>query len=261
MKEELYKRILETDLKYVKCFSDCYEEEKVINLKDSKLRDMYMHNFSFFKKLVKKDELINFIEKKLQEAEKEHIKYVHIMMDDEMATYDLMSIFPDIEITEYCVMTIKPEIFNKLKINKDCVVLKADTKERFRDGISADIQANKAAMGEFVNKRIMRKQEVYQSIPDLNFYVCYKGNEPIGKCEFFIKDGIGKIEDFDIIEEYQRQGYGTSVVQKLLNDAYCANVNIVYLITDNSDTAKEMYQKCGFSIKGIKTSLLFTLYE
>jgi len=110
---------------------------------------------------------------------------------------------------------------------------------------------------EFAIKRSKRKMEVYKDNPDLNLYVCYKGKEPIGKCELFIKDGIAKIEDFDIIEEFQKQGYGTSMLHKLLEESLNAGADIAYLITDNFDTAKDMYKKCGFSICGIKTSILF----
>ncbi len=77
------------------------------------------------------------------------------------------------------------------------------------------------------------------------------------EANLFIKDGISKIEDFDILEEYQRQGYGTSVLRRLLEESGSSNMDFAYLTTDNADTAKEMYKKCGFSIEGIMTSLLF----
>lgn len=260
MKAELYKRILETELNYIKCFSDFYEEQKVINFKDDKLRDMYMHNFIFLKELMNEDELNNFIATELKNAEKDCLEHVHIMINADIKNYDLKSIFPKIEITEYCFMAITPENFNKLKVKEDCFVFKANTSKTLADGSLVDIHANKAAMGEdFAIKRIKRKMEVYHNNLNLDLYVCYKDNKPIGNCEIFIKDGIGKIEDFDILDEYQKQGYGTSVLHTLLYESYCENLDITYLITDNSDTTKEMYKKCGFSIEGIKTSILFKL--
>ena len=66
-----------------------------------------------------------------------------------------------------------------------------------------------------------------------------------------------KVELYERI--YQKQGYGTSVVRKLLEQAYIENVDIAYLITDHFDTAKDMYKKCGFDIFGFKTSILFNL--
>lgn len=54
--------MLETELKYIKSFSDYVEQQKVITFKDYKLVDMYMHNFIFVKELMRKDELRSFMD-------------------------------------------------------------------------------------------------------------------------------------------------------------------------------------------------------
>ncbi|WP_346961883.1 GNAT family N-acetyltransferase [Clostridium sp.] len=258
MKIELYERILENELKYIKCFSDYVEQQKFIKFIDHNLLDMYMHNFIFLKELMETDELRSFIENKLGEMQKSNNEHLHIMMDYGVKWDEVKNLIQEPEITEYCFMAIEPKDFDELKIKDDCIALKADTLEILNDGYKADVQANKVAMGEeFAIKRSKRKMEVYKDNPDLNLYVCYKGKEPIGKCELFIKDGIAKIEDFDIIEEYQKQGYGTSILHKLLEESLNAGADIAYLITDNFDTAKDMYKKCGFSKYGVKTSILF----
>jgi len=258
VKIELYERILENELKYIKCFSDYVEQQKFIKFIDHNLLDMYMHNFIFLKELMEKDELRSFIENKLGEMQKSNNEHLHIMMNYGVKWDEVKNLIQEPEITEYCFMAIEPKDFNKLKIKDDCIALKADTLEILNDGYKADVQANKVAMGEeFAIKRSKRKMEVYKDNPDLNLYVCYKGKEPVGKCELFIKDGIAKIEDFDIMEEYQKQGYGTSMLHKLLEESLNAGADIAYLITDNFDSAKDMYKKCGFSKCGVKTSILF----
>jgi len=70
---------------------------------------------------------------------------------------------------------------------------------------------------------------------------------------------VGRIEDFDILQKYQRKGFGTSVLKHLLEEARANCVEFVYLITDSGDTAKEMYKKCGFKKAGEKTELFFDL--
>jgi len=205
-----------------------------------------------------KDKRRSFIEKKLEEIQRGNSGHLHIMMNYGVELNDLKSLITEVETTEYCFMSIEPKKFTELKIKDECTILKADTDEILRDGYKVEVQANKVAMGEeFAIKRSKRKIEVYKENPNLNLYVCYKEKEPIGTCELFIKDGIAKIEDFDIIEEYQKQGYGTSVLHKLLEESFHGSVDIAYVITDNFDTAKNMYRKCGFSICGVKTSILF----
>lgn len=262
MDKELYKKILETEFKYVRCFSNYIEEQQSVTFKDDKLPDMYMHNFILLKDVMDKKELKSFVEEKLEEAKKENKGHLHIMLDYDIELNNLKEMIPEAEISQYCFMIILSKNFNKLNMKDDCSVIKADTSEKLSDGSLVEIKANKATMGEeFAIKRSHRKREVYENNPDLNLYVCYKGKETIGKCELFTKDGIAKIEDFDIIEEYQKQGYGTSVLRKLLEESFSEAVDIAYLIADYFDTAKDMYKKCGFFMCGIKTAILFKLTE
>lgn len=142
-----------------------------------------------------------------------------------------------------------------------CTVKKAISQKVLQDGIEVDILANKSGMGkDFATKRIHRKSEVYQR-PDssLDLYVCYYQDIPVGNCELMFSNDIAKIEDFDILENYQRQGYGTSVIKHLLGQVKEKNIDYAYLITESEDTAKEMYKKCGMKKVGEKTELFFDL--
>ena len=158
-------------------------------------------------------------------------------------------------------MYIDPKVCNELDGNKECIIKRATSQAVLNDGIEVDILANEPDMGkDFANRRIYRKSEVYkQSNINLNLYVCYYEENPVGNCEFMYNDGIAKIEDFDILKKYQRKGFGTSVIKHLLNEANEKEIDIVYLITDNEDTAKEMYKKCGFKKVGEKIELFFDL--
>lgn len=83
------------------------------------------------------------------------------------------------------------------------------------DGIEIDIAVNKTDMDEkFANKRISRKAAVYKKTDiNLNLYVFYYEDFPIGNYEFMFNNEIAKIEDFDILKKYQRMGFGTSAIK------------------------------------------------
>jgi spore maturation protein CgeE len=100
---------------------------------------------------------------------------------------------------------------------------------------------------------------VYLSDKSLNSYVCYHNSEKIGTCDLFLYDGIAKIEDFGIIPKHQRKGYGTTILKYLIDTAIKEDSHTIYLVTDEEDTAKEMYEKIGFTKIGEKTDLLFRL--
>ena len=66
-------------------------------------------------------------------------------------------------------------------------------------------------------------------------------------------------EDFDIIEMYQRKGFGSFVLRTLLKECSENGIEQAYLVTDHDDTAKDMYAKCGFKPVGKSFELMFHL--
>ena len=165
------------------------------------------------------------------------------------------------QVTKYDYMYIEPSIGRYLKGNKECTIMKAESEKVLGDGREVDILANGPSMEfEFAERRIDRKLEIYREpSSNLDLYVCYHIEMVIGNCELMLNGDTVKIEDFDILESFQRKGFGTSVIKHLLEEAAKNGLEFVYLITDGEDTAKEMYKKCGFQKAGEKTELNFNL--
>lgn len=80
---------------------------------------------------------------------------------------------------------------------------------------------------------------------------------PVGNCDLFIQDGIAKIEDFAVNLDDQRQGFGTTLLKFIIQLALNQNCHTLYLVTDEEDTAKEMYQKLGFYKIGERIEYFF----
>lgn len=258
---KLFSKFISTDIIYTKKFSKNYENNEIIRFYDNNLRDMYMHNFTLIKNSVSKDNFRKIIIEELEKRKVENDKFLRIEFNFAIEI-DFINKLPVIPIvTKYDYMYINPQICDYLKSNKDSSITKALSKRVLKAGIEVDILANQAAMGrEFARKRIYRKSEVYKQYnSNLDLYVCNYNGISIGKCEFMLNNDIAKIEDFDILENYQRKGLGTSVIKYLLEEAKVHCVKSVYLITDSGDSAKEMYRKCGFKKAGEKTELFFDL--
>ncbi len=257
----MFSKFLITEIEYTKKFTENHEGKEIIRFYDYKLPDMYMHNFTFIKNSVCKNKFREIILDELANRKKENADFLRIefnffIKDDFI---DKLPIAP--QITKYDYMYIDPKMSGDLTGNEGCVIKKALSSEVMEKGIEVDILANKSDMGtEFAKKRIYRKAEVYKQ-PDsnLDLYVCDYNGISIGNCEFMLNNDIAKIEDFDILKDYQRKGFGTSVIKHLLEEANEHGVEFVYLITDSGDTAKEMYKKCGFEKAGEKTELFFNL--
>ena len=259
--ENMFNKFTNTEIVYTKKFTQNCEDDDIIMFYDNILPDMYMHNFTFIKNSVCKERFIKIILEELENRKKEKADFLRIEFNFSI-NEDYIKDLPIVpQVSKYDYMYIEPKISEYRTGNKGCIIKKAISEEVLKDGIEVDILANEAAMGsEFARKRIYRKSEVYkQHDSNLDLYVCYYNGAAIGNCEFMRNKDIAKIEDFDILESYQRKGFGTSVIKQLLEEAKEQGVEFVYLITDSDDTAKEMYKKCGFKKAGEKTELFFEL--
>lgn len=112
---------------------------------------------------------------------------------------------------------------------------------------------------DFCTRRSYRRGKVYVSDKEVNSYICYHNGNIIGNCDLFIDNGVAKIEDFAVIPKYQRNGYGTTILKSLIDIAIKENCHLIYIVTDEEDTAKEMYQKNGFNKIGGRIDLFFKL--
>jgi spore maturation protein CgeE len=253
-------KLVDTEIAYVKCFSEYAARGKVIEFWDDNVPDMYTHNYTLIKELISRDEMVEIITKEIEIRKSKNKKFLQMEIDfpiDE-DIIKALPIQPQVTIVDY--MVIGTDHHDTLGGNEDCDIVPAKTEEVIRDGIQVDILANTPGMGaEFAKRRINRKAEVYRTANSLDMYVCYHRGEPIGNCELFLHGSTAKIEDFDILEPYQRKGFGSSVLKHLIRQAKEHGANLVYLITDHEDTAKDMYIKCGFKLMGQKTQLHFSL--
>ncbi|MGS0973077.1 MAG: GNAT family N-acetyltransferase [Candidatus Izemoplasmataceae bacterium] len=252
--EKILKQIHQMEDLYVRLFSEAEEDEEKIIYVDRLIEDMYSHNFRYYKNVDVMKKELQILVKELQD------EYLRVIFpgDAKKEYYEELSLKPT--VNEYEIYLIESEKYIDLPINERVAVLKVTNDEILKDAVEADIEANKKAMGiEFVARRILRKSICYMDQKkSIDFYVAYDQGVPVGTVEYAYHENIVKIEDFDVLESHQKKGIGTSMLRQMLKDAYESNIEYAYLITDKSDTAKEMYQKCGFRKVDEKSELFFS---
>ncbi len=255
----MIRSILESELAYTKLFSECREEGSLIRFTDGSIPDMYTHNYIWVKD--SSAHLTDLLKQELIVGQTEQKSFVRVEMSFDV-NFDRLGDLPvKPTVTHYDYMLIPTERYSAIPMKDNSRIEVATRAKVMADGISVDVLANVDAMGrEFATRRIHRKSSIYQdaALP-LQFYVCYNHELAVGKCELMIHRDIAKIEDFDILPDYQRQGFGSSVLRHLLKQAAEQQIQWAYLVTDSADTAKEMYTKCGFEKVGTKTELFFSL--
>lgn len=92
-----------------------------------------------------------------------------------------------------------------------------------------------------------QKQELY----DLDFddssvqqIIAYLDSQPVGGVDLLVREETVEIDNFFVLEEFQKQGIGTEI-QKFIMDA--AGSRTVILVADAEDTPKDMYLKQNYT--------------
>ena len=253
-------KIFECEIEYAKCFCQANEQQDFIRFQDELIPDMHYHNFTWIKNIENDLAIVKLIECEINYSKNAGRDFClircHIPVNK--AVLGKLKIEPEISISGYYVF----DISNLSRLNKviDSSVVKVDNLEMIEDILKLDLEHDEESLGrDFCTRRVYRRKDVYLSNGGVDSYICYHNNKAIGNCDLFKNKHTAKIEDFAISPQNQRKGYGSTILKSLIEIALAGNVTIIYLETDEDDTAKEMYQKCGFYKVNNLTNLLFKL--
>lgn len=253
-------KIIECEFEYTKCFSEFYKNEYIIRFRDNQLYDMYYHNYTHIKIAVSEIELKRIIQDEISLRLYEKSDFCNIILNSVVnsSLSTILKYKPEISINGYYSFDFPH--FSKLNALSGCTIKKVNNQKMVDDILFCDLQHDEGSLGkDFCTRRCYRRGKVYISDKGVNSYVCYYNGNIIGNCDLFMYNGVAKIEDFAVIPTYQRKGYGTTILKALIDMAIKENCHTVYLVTDEDDTAKEMYKKIGFNKIGERTDLFFKL--
>lgn len=235
------------EIAYINCFSECYENNQIVRYRDSKLTDMYDHNFTYIKKTLSQDALQQLIQAEIElniQENKDFCKFTMDELPNEKCLEGSYGKFEKEHNGKYVYISMKSPEWNTLK---GYDIRKMANSSMVDDLVSMDLIHDSGNCGEdFCNRRARRRGEVYLSKMPLDSYICYYNKTPIGNCDLFCYNGTAKIEDFAVLPEYQRQGIGTTILKHMIDTALTKGAKIIYLTADEDDSPKEMYLKMGF---------------
>lgn len=253
-------RILNCELEYYKCFSETVEYARVIRFSDKKLKDMYYHNFTYINDVPPFEKLNELVDEESLYNRNIGRGFCNILLNSE---YENMKSFhvensPEISINGY--YTFDSSKLDLIVVNSDVTVEKVCDKAMLEEVLYCYLQADENRLGrDFCQRRCYRRGEVYIAEGGVDTYICYLNGKPVGNCDLFIHDKVAKIEDFEVIPQYRRRGFGTAILKHLIKVSLDKSCDIVFLVTDEEDTAKEMYQKLYFSKVGERTDLFYKI--
>jgi len=254
-------KIQNCEIEYSRCFCKTVEQQNYIRFRDDLLKDMYSHNFTLIKHSNSDDEFHKLVEDEILLRKAEGSDFCNIVSFVPVSEFLLQKfdIKPEISVNGFYLFDSSK--LSELKIRQnDCVISKISDQAMINDSLSIELDVFGDIMSnDFLTRKSNIRKEVYFSPESLNSYICYENGESIGACDLFVYKDTAKIEDFSVSIKKQRQGYGTVILKSIIETALNSNASTIYLVTDEDDTAKEMYLKCGFKKIGIKTDLFFKL--
>ena len=239
-------KIIECEIEYLKCFCKASQQQDFIRFQDDLMPDYWSHNYTWIKNANDDTALLRLIESELS-----HMKSMgrdfcllrcHIPVSHSVLA--LLSSKPEISMSGYYVFSDAYDL-SKLDKVKDSSVVKVDKAEMLEDILKIELEYDGENV-DYCTRKVYRRKDIYLSNDGVDSYVCYHNKKVVGNCDLFIHNGIAKVEDFAISPSCQRKGYGTTLLKTVIEIAFEKNAAIIYLETDEGDTAKDMFQKCGF---------------
>lgn len=252
--------VITCEIEYSKCFSTLYEDENIMRFRDGLIKDMYSHNYTYFKRPYKDLKLRSLIEEEIVIRKAEQSDFLNVVTNSRVnyAALTYIKYASTLSINGFYQFDVKQ--MDRLKSVDALEVRRIDDVDRIEDILYCDLDADEMALGkDFCIRRCYRRGQVYITNQGVNAYVAYLDGQIIGRCDLFIHNGVAKIEDFGVIKRYMRKGYGTTLLKSMIETALNSNCHTIYLVTDEADTAKEMYLKLGFNKIGESTGIFIKL--
>ena len=248
-KINIIKNILKTEDEYIKNFSDIENYSEFTRYTDDALPDMYDYNCILINKFNDSKKMIEIIENEKIHQKQKHKDFCRVFFEMEPSLQNCDDSYKSIEIEHDGFYIYNSNKIPQWNVLNNCIIKKVNDKTAEEDMVKINLTYdNDPNIRDFIIRKSKHHNDVYMDKSKLlNCYICYYDNIPVSRCELFIKNNVAKIEDFVVLDEYQRRGIGTTVMQHLIKEAMDANCELIYLVADEDDTPKEMYMNMGFS--------------
>lgn len=234
--------------------SQLYRENQFVDhYFDSQLSARYDSNFLRFKQLP------DFTQYQLYELyltsfhslhELMHIKFIwpeNEVLSEPISSYLISK--------QYTITTLSLYAMNSLDY-KGHTTASADVREVTEEITSSYLQAQRLESMRYGEKFAEQKDQLLRKLlisPRHKIYAAMVGTQVVGSITVHINRRGIELDEFYVLEAFQRQGIGMSLMTAIAKDF--PNTQMI-LVTDANDTAKDMYEKLGFIKEGFRVEFI-----
>ena len=253
-------KLRNVELEYVRCFSEEKEYESLIEFRDEMFRDSYTGNVSIIKRDIDDEELINIINKEVKAFKERREHFLNIEVNKYISKDIIKSLIRKPKrVDRFNYLLIDNIKYSDLEENGQLFLKEVKNSLEFKNLIDINVKDNEKILGRsYALYRIKRKIKSYKNTENnLESYICYYDNKPIGSCEILRIDNICKIEDVGILEKYRGRGFGSYMINKILEENHKRGIEYTYLISEENGEAEKLYKRLGFTKFSKKTQLIW----
>lgn len=258
---KLLEKIIKLEIASIKCGSKSEALEFGLRFSNSTVPDRYSDNYTLFIKQLSDLEISRKIENEISARVNSGKTFCKLVFLHKIQNKIIE--LPNYACTTDKVNYMSLDLTSKIDIsgNTDCNIVHAVDDATISDGVKAHVLANAPSQTEdFARRNILSMVDICKN-PKLgyNFFVCYHKGNPIGKFLLFQLGDMTWLYDFDILPDYQNNGFGTQCLAWMVD--YCRNQQCRYLalVAMDAENAKFLYSRCGFEYIGQRVEVFYDL--
>ena len=235
------------ELAYLSAFCRAESLPFGVRFRDDGIPDLYAHNVTYLSKVPSAQALLRICEREKRLRRAEGMPFLNLTVEGRAPSLPCAAMRT---VYDYFLWTGEP-----FAPRPDLAVVPM-TQPLCAQALAFDLEVNGRDYGwNFIWRRFRRRQEVYLS-GRVQHLLGYHAGRLVSICDLFVCGKYAKIEDFDVAPDRQRQGFGRAMLANLILRANRLGAETVYLVTEDADTAKEMYKKSGFVQAAQKEEIL-----
>jgi ribosomal protein S18 acetylase RimI-like enzyme len=99
-------------------------------------------------------------------------------------------------------------------------------------------------------KELLDAKVLLRDRAETRFFGVPVDDEIVAWTDLYLAQSMAQVEDVATLEEHRGQGYASAVVMRAVREAQAAGADLIFLVADDEDWPKELYERLGFEIVG-----------
>ncbi|MBN2618244.1 MAG: GNAT family N-acetyltransferase [Spirochaetales bacterium] len=241
---ELLDNIFKTEDIYLQLTSHKTQYPNYSIYRDFTTPELPLQNYTYINRFTSELDIRKIIQTERKRMEVESLEFLRFVFDPYLPNAGELPELSDFDFTCHYILIFKMAKIEPFYANKYCQLANEYEKDKLEKLL---LKLNKD-MWDVCTKHTNRWIDLKLNTKNIDTVVYATKGEYKGNCEIFYNNQIGKLEDFEVLEEFRDHGYGEALFNSAISIAKSNNVDYLYLIADRNDWVVDYYLKKGATL-------------